>query len=303
MTEDLDWSTVQQDTGLFIQKPTQATDWRKFKLAQTQIDQYFRNGFLAPIKVLNDEECDLLLEDYKKFIESDGHPYFYEFHKNQTGDSNNVLMHALGHWRITRAFHDLIYHPAICVPSSQLISGDNVECSVRFWHDQLFAKPAKYGGCVAWHQDYSYWTRTYPMKHLTIHIALDDQTEENGCIHYIPGSHRWNRDGKPLPVTDFNFKNMESIKTILTKDEKQKFFPTPCKLKRGEVSFHHPLAVHGSYPNRSDQPRRAAVVNYIADGVGSSVDGCLLEGTNIMSKGEKLGGQFYPLVYDQKWAN
>lgn len=45
-----------------------------------------------------------------------------------------------------------------------------------------------------------------------IHVALDHQTEENGCIHYIRGSHKWHRNGKPLPVTDYNFKDMESIK-------------------------------------------------------------------------------------------
>ena len=69
---------------------------------------------------------------------------------------------------------------------------------VRFWHDQLFAKPPRFGGCVAWHQDYScarlcfkrmtdcldfrYWTRTRPMNHMTVHVALDDQTVENGSL-------------------------------------------------------------------------------------------------------------------------
>ena len=47
---------------------------------------------------------------------------------------------------------------------------------------------------------------------IQVHIALDEQTVENGCIHYIPGSHEWTRDGMPLPVTDFDFKDMESIK-------------------------------------------------------------------------------------------
>ena len=45
------------------------------------------------------------------------------------------------------------------------------------------------------------------MNHLTVHLALDPQNETNGCLQYVPGSHRWDRgDGVPLPVTDFNFK-------------------------------------------------------------------------------------------------
>ena len=73
----------------------------------------------------------------------------------------------------------------------------NHPVSVRFWHDQLFCKPSRHGGVVAWHQDYSYWTRTTPMAHLTCWIGLDDTDEHNGCLQYIPGSHKWDL----LPVT------------------------------------------------------------------------------------------------------
>ena len=39
----------------------------------------------------------------------------YEYHSNQTGDSENVLMHALGHWRLTKHFHDLVFLPQVTV--------------------------------------------------------------------------------------------------------------------------------------------------------------------------------------------
>ena len=77
--------------------------------------------------------------------------------------------------------------------ASQLLGGRGV----RFWHDQLFCKPAHHGGVVAWHQDYSYWTRTVEMQHLTCWCGLDDATEENGCLQYVPGSHRWGLLEKP----------------------------------------------------------------------------------------------------------
>lgn len=49
---------------------------------------------------------------------SDRHPgldLLYEHHSNQSGDPDNVLVHCLGHWRMTRLFHDLIFHPKITV--------------------------------------------------------------------------------------------------------------------------------------------------------------------------------------------
>ena len=44
-----------------------------------------------------------------------GHGLFYEFHRNQSGHHDNVLLHALGQWRITPAFHDVCFLPAIAV--------------------------------------------------------------------------------------------------------------------------------------------------------------------------------------------
>ena len=103
---------------------------------------------------------------------------------------------------------------------------------------------------MAWHQDYSYWTRTEPLAHLTCWMALDESTTENGCLYYVPGSHRWNL----LPVTGLTG-DMDEIRTVLTDEQKQQFHPVPVQLKPGECSFHHALTVHGSYENRS--PRSA----------------------------------------------
>lgn len=40
---------------------------------------------------------------------------FYEYHRNQSQNPNNILMHALGHWRVYQHFHDLPFHPALTV--------------------------------------------------------------------------------------------------------------------------------------------------------------------------------------------
>jgi ectoine hydroxylase-related dioxygenase (phytanoyl-CoA dioxygenase family) len=213
---------------------------------------------------------------------------FYEFNSNESADPEKVLFHALGAWRITEGFHDLLWNPAFCVPAMQLLEGP-----VRFWHDQLFYKPAHHGGVVIWHQDYSYWTRTQPMAHLSCWIGLDDSTRENGCVRYVPGSHRWNL----LPREDFA-NDMDTIQGVLSEEQKSQFNPQAIELKKGECSFHHPLMVHGSYENRTDRPRRAAVINVVRDGVRSFSDEPLLEGVPRIPVGEKLGGQFFPLLCD-----
>jgi ectoine hydroxylase-related dioxygenase (phytanoyl-CoA dioxygenase family) len=148
---------------------------------------------------------------------------------------------------------------------------------------------------VAWHQDYSYWTRTTPLQHLTCWIGLDDSTIENGCVQYVPGSHLW----PDLPITGLTG-DMEATHEILSDEFKEKFKPVAVELKKGECSFHHARTMHGSYANTTDRPRRATVINVFRDGVMSNSDEPLLEGTHVIPKGERVGGRFFPLLFDRR---
>ena len=266
--------------------------WERYKLSNEQISFFNTNGFLAGIKILDENQVDKLREELEE-IKDPSHPkhsLFYEFHSNESKDPNAVLFHSLGHWRITPGFHDVLWNPRFLVAASQLLG--NVP--VRFWHDQLFWKPAKKGGVVAWHQDYSYWRRTLPMQHLTCWVGLDDVTKENGCLYYVPKSHTWGLLDKPELAGD-----MEGIQQFLTESQKKQFAEkVPIEMKKGYGTFHHPLTVHGSYENKSSRPRRAFVVNVFADGTRSDADEELLKGVPIVHKGKKLEGQFFPMLFD-----
>ena len=258
------------------------------ELTEEQLDFFIKHGSVAGIKVLTSEQIDRLRSELSRLMarEQANNLLFYEFHLNESTNKDSVLLHALGAWRVSEAFHDLLFNAAMTVPARQLLDG-----KVRFWHDQLFVKPAYDGGIVAWHQDYSYWTRTKPTAHLTCWIGLDDSTVDNGCVHYIPGSHKWNLLPRGSLADDMN-----AIFERLNDEQKEQFRPVAVELKAGEASFHHPLMIHGSFENRSERPRRAAVVNMIRDGVVSDSNEPLIEGVPVISKGQKLSGRFFPLL-------
>ena len=270
--------------------PPNAEGWDEYSLSYGQIEFFHAHGYLAGIRALNDDQIEALRRELAQLTDPNhpGHHLFYEFHSNEAADPETVLFHALGAWRIAPGFHDLLWNPALLRPASQLLAG-----AVRFWHDQLFCKPAHHGGVVAWHQDYSYWTRTEPIAHLSCWIGLDDSTRENGCVHYVPGSHRWNL----LPITGLA-NDMDAIQSVLTEEQTAQFKPVAIELKKGECSFHHPLMVHGSYQNRSDRPRRGAVINFFRDGVRSASNDPPLEGVPPIPAGEEMGGQFFPLLFE-----
>src|SRR5215204_3152558 len=244
-------------TELFRVPATRA-EWERYALTGEQVAFYEEQGYLSGVRMFDDEQVGRLRAELSGLMnpEHRARRLWYEFHSNESKDPDRVLFHALGAWRIAPGFHDLLWNPRFTVPASQLLGG-----AVRFWHDQLFCKPARHGGVVAWHQDYSYWTRTTPLAHLTCWAGLDDSTRENGCVHYVPGSHRW----PDLPATALAG-DMDAIRSVLTDEQKEMFRPVAIELKAGEASFHHPRMIHGSYANDTDRPRRATVINVFRDG-------------------------------------
>ncbi len=281
-----DLSTIHEPVGSLFSK---AAGDEEFVLTSEQKAQFERDGFVTGVRLLTDDQCDALCDELAEFFlpEHEGHELWYEYHANESTTPETALFHALGAWRLRPGFHDLLWNPRLVAAAGQLLCA-----TPRFWHDQVFCKPPQHGGVVAWHQDYSYWTRTKPMSHLTCWIPLDDCDPENGSIQYVRGSHRWDL----LPRTELAG-DMDGIRQLLTDEQSAAMeYPVVVTARRGEAAFHHPLTVHGSQANFSDRPRRVAVINLVADGVYSDSDQSLLEGVPLVPKGKPLGGQFFPLL-------
>jgi ectoine hydroxylase-related dioxygenase (phytanoyl-CoA dioxygenase family) len=288
-----DLSTIHSLIGELFRWPSSQEEWKACELSQDQVDFFKTNGFLAGVKMLDEKQVAIINEELAAIADPahPGHELFYEFHSNESLDPATILFHALGAWRITPGLHDVLWNPRFLVAASQLLGNT----PVRFWHDQIFWKPPKQGGVVAWHQDYSYWTRTKPIAHLTCWCGLDDATKENGCLQYIPGSQQWGLLPKPVIAGE-----LHGIRDFLNEEQKKQFDnPQFAEVKAGEAIFHHSLTLHGSGANKSSKPRRAFVINAFADGVISDSDESLLEGVPPVPKGNKMQGQFFPLLYDR----
>ena len=287
-----DLSLVHELISDLFNWPGSPEEWEQYKLSDAQVEFFKVNGFLSGVKMLDNRQVERIRTELAEIAnpKHPGHELFYEFHSNESTDPSTILFHALGAWRITEGLHDVLWNPRFLVAASQLLGN----MPVRFWHDQIFWKPPKQGGVVAWHQDYSYWTRTKPIAHLTCWCGLDDATKENGCLQYIPGSQQWGLLPKPIIAGE-----LQGIKDFLTEEQKRQFeHPQFAEVKAGEAIFHHSLTLHGSGANTSSKPRRAFVINAIADGVISNSNEPLLEGVPVVHKGEQIRGQFFPLLFE-----
>ncbi len=264
----------------------------EYELSAKQVRFFHENGYVKGGRVLDERQIKALREALGRIWRGENPllERLYEIDEDWKRDPRKNLFHILGGWLIEEAFHDLLWHPAITVKVSQLLGTPRV----RFWHDQVFYKPPRHPGVVTWHQDYSYWTRAYPARHVTIWIGLDDSTLENGCLHYVPKSHTWGLVPR-LSLT----KEMDAVKSLLTPEQLAAFKPEPMILKAGECTFHDSYMMHGSFGNVSDRPRRGVVVNFMHPetrcGDGEKP---LLEGVPLVPKGKIIQGDYFPILLE-----
>lgn len=297
ITNPLDLANYNSPIGHLFQQPKNAAEWEQYVLSREQIDFFKENGYLSGIRILTEQQVDALNAELVRL--QSGHPedrdLFYHYESNESEDPDKVLFHAIGAWRVTSGFHDLIWAPAYRMAAYQLLGQP-----FRLFHDQLFCKPAKHGGVVAWHQDFSYWTFTKPMQHLTCWIGLDDANIDNGCLYYIPGSHKWGL----LPITGLAG-DMEAVKQILDAEQMLAFENKFAnQLAKGYASFHHPLTMHGSYANSSERSRRAVVINSMGqDTMGNTAGYERMDALGHfppMPQDQLLSSKFFPKLFPDR---
>ncbi|AGJ59293.1 phytanoyl-CoA dioxygenase family protein [[Kitasatospora] papulosa] len=124
---------------------------------------------------------------------------------------------------------------------------------VRLFRDHSFYKPAGKGerSRLVLHQDNRYWHLS-PPEAVTVWMALDDATPENGCVQYVLGSHRWGRVEHTRPE--------EGAVLVEARSERE---PVEYPVPAGSALVHHANTLHGSGPNLTDGPRRAYALVFV----------------------------------------
>ena len=225
-------------------------------LTQEEIDLFNEQGFLPREGLLNALEVKALhlrLEDIGNEVVEFPSEYVQIEPMVKSGDIvedsvrfNNVRKI----WNLTKydeLFKEYARHPAILDVVYSLI-GPNL----KIYLDQTLCKPPKIGSPKPPHQDSAYWTNIDPPNLVICWMALDDATEENGCMRFIPGSHK-------LGVVEH--KHLEDFRV---EDEKVDYDNEICvPLTAGGCSFHHSLAMHRTDANRSPDQRIGLTVAYM----------------------------------------
>ena len=136
------------------------------------------------------------------------------------------------------------------------IAAQFVGPDIALFAAHYIAKPPFCGRPVLWHQDGAFWPLE-PMNVVTLWLAVDESTPENGCLRVIPGSHAGQLHDLRRRTDVDNVLGAESAVDI---DESS---AVDLIMAPGDVEVHHPGIVHGSSANNSPKRRCGLTIRYI----------------------------------------
>ena len=228
----------------FIPSPTNSPT----SLSREDIAKYNEQGFVKGMSVFDAEEI------------ADIRNYFDDLLADAISagkDSYSISTAHLKHGRV----HDIICNPKIVSYVTDILGP-----SVVGWGSHFFCKMPHDGKQVAWHQDASYWPLD-KSNTATVWLAIDDADQENACMQFIRGSHKFGHipyrtsesgEGNVLDQTIDNVEQYGDVDLV--------------ELQAGQISIHSDLLLHGSDANNSDRRRCGLTLRYCTTDVKASLD-------------------------------
>ena len=225
-------------------------------LSPDAVDEFQRNGFLKVDDVLSTDEvstlgdhADLIAAGRATHIPDTSLQLEPVFRDATTAVADRVLA-------TRKLFNMAVYddrlwahatNPAVVDIVADLLGTDDI----KMYGDQMFMKSPVTGTAQPWHQDSASWRDIYPMDLVTAWTAIDDATLDNGCLRFVPGTHRW------------GMLSRGRLSHFIDDLETERWPAVPVPVGAGSISLHHSLTLHTSSRNTSSTRRRAYAIHYM----------------------------------------
>lgn len=219
------------------------------QLTDDQLADYAREGFVIARGFFDTEEIDLLRRAAKEDRALDEHSF-----GRADGEGGTVSLSLWNH--PGDGIYGMFARCERIVRSAEKILGGEV----YHYHSKMIMKDARVGGAWTWHQDYGYWYNNgvlFPQL-VSVSIAVDPSTRENGCLQVIPRSHELGRIEHILSGEQAGA-DMERVNAVL-----ERLPLVHCEMAPGDAIFFHANLLHRSDMNRSEHPRWSMICCYNA---------------------------------------
>jgi ectoine hydroxylase-related dioxygenase (phytanoyl-CoA dioxygenase family) len=234
-------------------------------LTQDQIDFYHREGYLALDAITTPKEVEWLREIYDRLFETRaGREEGNQFDLAGADEEGKpaALPQILNPSRYAPELKEGLYRVNALAIARQLLGPEAIAMG-----EHAIFKPAHVGAPTPWHQDEAYWNPQMEYNSFSLWMPLQPATLENGCMQFVPRSHR--REVLPHHCIDHDPRihgleldpetGTESGVVLSGVDAAT---VVACPLPPGGATVHHNRTLHYAGPNRSDIPRRAYILAF-----------------------------------------
>jgi hypothetical protein len=137
---------------------------------------------------------------------------------------------------------------------------------VGYSFDHAIYKPPHNGAATDWHQDEAYSARAIPLRSVHFWIPLQEATVKNGCMWFVPGSNQGGILPHQVSVHRTAGPNQAPAGTTIVASQVDTINAVACPLSVGSATVHHPLTLHYTGANESDEYRRVWILHFSAYG-------------------------------------
>jgi phytanoyl-CoA hydroxylase len=209
---------------------------------------FHEHGYVAVPSFLASEDLQSLNEHLTRYLRDivprmSAEHVFYEDKQHRSSLKQLQRMHEYDDW-----FMALFTDGRFRETAESLLAGPVVPKNLQY-----FNKPPRFGQPTPPHQD-GYYFMISPCEAVTMWLALDDVDEQNGCVRYVPGSHRrgMRTHGR---TTTLGFS--QGIVDYPTEDDRLR--ETPISARPGDLLVHHALTIHRADGNHGATRHRRAL--------------------------------------------
>ncbi len=233
-----------------------------YEITKEQIAEYQKNGFIIIHDFLTPTELGIMKSAVDNAVQN-RHGRKFPHSEIITGQDDGINAQAdyfgkvfdqiINLWQTDEKVKELILDERIGKMATMLSESEGI----RVWHDQSLVKQP-WANATAWHVDTPFWSFTH-REALSIWIALEDVTIENGCLWFMPGSHRDTEFGEPGIAVNMGdvFEKYPKYRSVE---------PVPAVIKAGSCTFHNGMCLHAAGGNMTPGTRKAMTCAFMPDG-------------------------------------